>query len=132
MPKSNIEYDGSQFVILVEDDPALRNALTFAFETEGYGVRAYADAEALLAAPFEVGRLCLVIDEKLPGLCGLDLLSRLRDAGVTTPAILITTRPAAITRRRAAAAGVEIVEKPLLGGALARMVCAAFARDGAI
>jgi FixJ family two-component response regulator len=114
-------------VVLVEDDPAVLSALTFAFETDGYAVRACADAEDLLASPPDGTRFCLVIDEKLPGLSGLDLLARLRARGVDAPAILITTRPNDPTRRRAAAAGVEIVEKPLLGDALPRMVRAAFA-----
>lgn len=109
-------------VILVEDDPAVLGALAFAFETDGYAVRACTDAESLLASPPTDERLCLIVDYKLPGLSGLDLVASLRGIGVAAPAILITTNPPDLTRRRAAAAGVAIVEKPLLGDALPNMV----------
>jgi FixJ family two-component response regulator len=115
-------------VVLVEDDPAVLHALTFAFETEGYDVDAFARAEDVLEhLPLGAG-LCLVIDERLPRLLGLDLLALLRERGVSAPAIIITSNPPDHTRRRAAAAGVEIVEKPLMGDLLAQKVRAALAQ----
>lgn len=109
-------------LVIVDDDPAVRHALSFAFDTAGVGVVSYATAEAALAAP-DVGRWrCLVLDQQLPGASGLDLLDRLRARGVTAPAILITTHPSRETKRRANAAGVEIVEKPLLGDQLVERV----------
>jgi FixJ family two-component response regulator len=115
-------------VVLVEDDPAVLHALAFAFETEGYDVDAFARAEDVLERLPLGGGLCLVIDEKLPRLMGLDLLALLRERGVSAPAIIITSNPPDHTRRRAAAAGVEIVEKPLMGDVLAQKVRAALAR----
>lgn len=110
-------------LVLVDDDPALLHALSFAFETEGYDVRAFADAESLLADPeTSRGSVCLVLDQKLPGMSGLALLAALRARNVAAPAILITTNPPAAVRREARAAGVEIVEKPLLDGVLANKV----------
>jgi FixJ family two-component response regulator len=61
---------------------------------------------------------CLVIDQKLPGLSGLGLVDELRRRDVSAPVILITTGPTAQVRREAAAAGIAIVEKPLIGDAL--------------
>jgi len=107
---------------VVDDDPAVLQALTFAFETAGWHVAAFASAEAALSAPNAADWRCLILDQKLPGLSGLDLLERLRARAVVAPALLITTHPSAETRRRALAAGVEIVEKPLLDDALARKV----------
>jgi FixJ family two-component response regulator len=98
------------------------NALSFAFETDGYQVRACRDGAALLAQPPIEPDTCLVLDERLAGRSGLDLLALLRARGVAAPAILITTRPNAETRARAANAGVTIVEKPLLGDVLAHKV----------
>jgi FixJ family two-component response regulator len=107
----------------VDDDPALLHALSFAFETEGYDVRAFGDAESLLAdAATPHGSLCLVLDQKLPGMSGLALIAALRARDVAAPAILITSNPNALLRREARAAGVEIVEKPLLDGVLASKV----------
>ncbi|PZO53857.1 MAG: hypothetical protein DCF16_06055 [Alphaproteobacteria bacterium] len=107
---------------LVDDDPAVRHALSFAFETAGITVATFADAESALAAPDQGAWRCLVLDQKLPRMSGLDLLERLRAAGVIVPSILITTHPSRETRARALAAGVEIVEKPLLDNQLSRMV----------
>lgn len=116
-------------LVLVDDDSALLHALSFAFETEGYDVRAFADAESLLAdAEAHHVSLCLVLDQKLPGMSGLALLTALRARNVAAPAILITSNPTAALRREARAAGVEIVEKPLLDGVLASKVREAVAR----
>lgn len=109
-------------LLLIEDDPAVLSALTFAFETEGYRVVAFRNATAVLAAPHTERAACLVIDYRLPDLSGLQVLSQLRARGIDAPALLITTHPSAELRREATAANVEIVEKPLLGDVLAAKV----------
>jgi len=109
-------------LIVVDDDPHVRHALQFAFETDGYEVSAYGRGEDLLAASPFGGTTCLVIDERLPGISGLETVARLRALGFTAPAILITTHPTPSTITRAAAANVGIVEKPLVGDALASRV----------
>lgn len=109
-------------LVLVDDDPAVRHALGFAFETAGVRVHTFADAEAVLNVHDRTAWSCLVLDQKLPGMSGLDLLERLRAAGVEAPTILITTHPTRITRQRALEAGVEIVEKPLLDNQLSKKV----------
>lgn len=108
-------------VALVEDDEAVLKALKFAFEVEGYVVHASANAEAMLGqAP--TGCVCFVLDLKLPGMSGLDLYDRLRANGQTAPAILITTHPPKAVLARAAQAGVQVMEKPLLGQKLTEAV----------
>jgi len=107
---------------VVDDDPAVRHALSFAFETAGIPVATFADAEMALASSQRHLWRCLILDQKLPRMSGLDLLARLRSAGVTAPSILITTHPSHSTRARASAAGVEIIEKPLLDDQLAQKV----------
>jgi FixJ family two-component response regulator len=104
-------------LILVDDDTAVLSALKFAFEVEGFEVRAYRDAESLLGEPDFPGCGCMVLDYKLPGLNGLELLARIRARGVELPAVLITT-PTATVRAQAAAAHVALVEKPLLTSTL--------------
>lgn len=104
-------------LILVDDDVAVLSALKFLFEVEGFDVRAYANAESLLSERNIPDAGCLVLDYRLPGLNGLELLGKLRGRGVTLPAVLITT-PTPLVREKAAAAGVPMVEKPLLTGAL--------------
>lgn len=107
---------------LVDDDAAVRGAVAFDFETAGYRVVAFPDAESALVAPNPHLWRCLILDHRLPGMSGLDLLDELRLRSVRAPAVLITSNPSATTRARALAQGVQIVEKPLLGGVLAERV----------
>ncbi|HEY9219585.1 MAG TPA: response regulator [Phenylobacterium sp.] len=105
-------------VLLVDDDRALRNALTFSLELDGFEVLPFDSAEALLAAPLPDRGACLVLDERLPGMGGMAALAQLRARCVELPALLITSNPVASLRRAAAEAGVVIVEKPLFGDVL--------------
>ena len=117
-------------VVLVDDDPAVTQAVQFSFDLEGLDVRGYRDGESLLAEGEPPGDGCLILDLHLPGMDGLELLERLRLRGVRTPAVLITTNPRAHVRNRAAAAGVPIIEKPLLTDALLTTVRGAIAHRG--
>jgi two-component system, LuxR family, response regulator FixJ len=105
-------------VLVIDDDPAVRNSLKFALEVEGFAVRAYHAAADLLRDPELPADGCLVIDYKLPEMNGLDLLVELRKRKIDLPAILITTHPSSEVRRRAALAGVSLIEKPLLSDTL--------------
>jgi FixJ family two-component response regulator len=51
----------------------------------------------------------------MPAMNGLELVARLRDRGLGMPAILVSGHSNDNLRRRAAAAGVTILEKPFLG-----------------
>lgn len=106
------------WVILVDDDPAVARAIEFSFGLEGIRVSAYPDAAKALASRRLSQAGCLVLDYQLPDMDGLQLLQRLRDGGVTAPAILITTHPKRAVLERARAAGAPIIEKPLLTDAL--------------
>jgi FixJ family two-component response regulator len=112
------ECDRASLVIVVDDDDAVRNSLKFALEVEGFAVHLYAGGAELLDSP-ELGNCaCLVIDQNMPGMSGLDTVRQLRDRNVSVPAILITGHLSAFLRARAFAAGIGVVEKPLLGNAL--------------
>ena len=115
------------YLVVVDDDPHVLGALRFAFETEGYEVRTCGSGEELLACPPSEPHTCLIVDERLPGISGLEAISQLRSLGIRAPAILITTHPSLPVRLRAATAKVEIVEKPLLDATLGQKVRAALA-----
>ena len=114
-------------VIVVDDDAAVRGSLKFALEIEGFAVRAYAKGDDLMSDATLSDCACLVIDQKLPGMAGIDVVAALRRRRIATPAILITSHPTSNLRERAAQAGISIVEKPLLGNALIDRVRAAVA-----
>jgi len=114
-------------VIVVDDDAAVRGSLKFALEIEGFAVRAYAKGDDLMGDAALSECACLIIDQKLPGMTGIDVVAALRRQRIATPAILITSHPTDILQARAAQAGIPIVEKPLLGNALIDRVRAAVA-----
>jgi FixJ family two-component response regulator len=105
-------------VLIIEDDPAVRNSLKFALEVEGFWVRAYQTGGELLRDVDIPADGCLVIDYKLLEINGLDLLVELRRRKIDLPAILITTHPSPAVRDRAARAGMPLIEKPLLNDML--------------
>jgi FixJ family two-component response regulator len=99
-------------VFILDDDDAVRSALKFALEIEGYRVAAFANLLDFLAQPRSTWD-CLIIDHRLPVVSGLDLVEHLQKAAPAPRSILITSNPNAALRARAGAAGVPIVEKPL-------------------
>ena len=112
-------------ILIVDDDAALRSALTFSLELEGFAVETFESGEALVARGPVPDPGCLVLDYHLPGMDGLALLALLRARGVALPALIITSLPTRSLAARAAAAGAAIIEKPLLCDALAAAIRAA-------
>jgi two-component system response regulator FixJ len=103
---------------IVDDEPAVRNSLKFSLEIEGLAVAVFAGANELLRERDLSRFRCLVVDQNMPGLKGLDLVAELRCRQVPVPIILITSNPSKALAARAETAGVPIVEKPLLGNTL--------------
>lgn len=112
-------------VVLVDDDSALRLALTFMLELDGFAVTALESGEALLQAALPPAPVCLVLDQNMGGLTGLEALAALRAKDVRMPALLITSHPRPSIRDTAALLGAVIVEKPLLGDSLNAAINAA-------
>jgi two-component system response regulator FixJ len=105
-------------ILLADADPAVRSALKFVLELQGFEVEAFGSGKALVQGVAGRSQGCLVIDQHLDGRDGLSLLARLRQRGVRLPAVLTATNPTRQLKDRAAAAGTVLVEKPLLGDAL--------------
>lgn len=120
------EWGSSEPVLLiVDDDAAVLNSMKFSLELEGFAVRLYGNAEALLNEPDLPEFGCLLIDYAMPGMNGLELLAELRSRNVTLPAILISGHPSPTLRQRAFDAGIAFIEKPVLESGLAETVRAA-------
>ena len=105
-------------ILIVEDDEAVRASLTFALELDGFAVDVFRSGEDLLQNGSVVTASCAVLDERLPGLSGLQTLGRIRQSRPGLPGIIITSHPSGALRQAASNAGAPIVEKPLQAATL--------------
>jgi two-component system, LuxR family, response regulator FixJ len=64
-------------IFVVDDDPAVRDALRVVFELEGYRVSAFPDGVSFLAATRSRTPGCVLLDVHMPGRSGLDILNEL-------------------------------------------------------
>jgi two-component system, LuxR family, response regulator FixJ len=108
----------SSLIIVVDDDDAVRNSLKFSLEVEGFAVRLFADGAEVLDAPELARCACLVIDQNMRGMSGLETVRKLRDRHVAVPAILISGGVSKAIHKTARDAGIDVIEKPIHGNAL--------------
>jgi FixJ family two-component response regulator len=113
-------------ILVVDDDTAVRDSLKFLMEVEGFEVHAYANGNELLNEDSLPSSSCLVVDYHMPGIDGLGVVAVLRDRRISIPAILMTANPDENMRKQAAAAGIPVIEKSLLGTCLLDSVHEAF------
>ena len=85
-------------VLVVEDDPAVRDSLERSLGFEGYAVVTAADGEAALRAVGEHRPDAVLLDLGLPRLGGVEVCRRLRAAGDRTPVLMLTARDATSDR----------------------------------
>jgi two-component system response regulator RegX3 len=84
-------------ILVVEDEPAIAQAVEYALEAEGFQVDAIDDGAEALAAAREDGYDLLVLDLMLPGLSGAEVCRRLRlDSAV--PIVMLTAKDAELDR----------------------------------
>jgi two-component system, LuxR family, response regulator FixJ len=115
-------------IMVVDDDGALLNALTFGIEIEGYTVLPFASAESVLDLDPLPDVSCVIVDHRLPRMDGLYLVEVMRMRGLTAPAILMTSHPGPSLRARCGSQRIPIVEKPLLRDELSVAIHAAIGR----
>ncbi|WP_293765493.1 sigma-54 dependent transcriptional regulator [uncultured Aquitalea sp.] len=100
-------------ILYVEDDPAVRMANSQTLELAGLPVKALPDAESALAVLRHEDRVVILSDVRLPGLSGLELLERAKQADAELPVILVTGHgdiAMAVAAMRAGA--YDFIEKP--------------------
>jgi two-component system response regulator RegX3 len=84
-------------VLVVDDEPAITDAVQYALETEGFDVDVRMDGEAALAATREHRYDVVVLDLMLPKLSGLEVCRRLR-AESDVPILILSARDAEVDR----------------------------------
>lgn len=116
-------------VVVVEDDPTLRDTLAMTLEAHGYSVERLADANSLLdhvaARPPDL----VILDVMLPGLDGLSACRALRTAGIDTPVLMLSARGGDLDKIVGLEAGADdYVTKPFSTGELLARVRAMLRR----
>ena len=95
-------------IAVVDDDPAIREAMDDLIMSFGYECRLFVSAEQFLESKQQADIDCIVVDVKMPGLSGIELQSELNRRGNHPPMIFVTSYRDERTRNAA-----------LNGGALA-------------
>ena len=115
---SMTQQDG-RAVCIVDDDASLRRSLRNLLTSVGLRVMTFESAEAFLESADRAMVGCLVLDVRMGGMSGIDLLRRLTATGSRTPVIIVTAHADDETRRRALEAGAAaFLEKPVRTAAL--------------
>ncbi len=94
-------------VLVVDDEPAVRQALQRALTFEGYEVRLAADGHAALDSLLHEPAEAILLDVAMPGIDGLEVCRRLRAAGDRTPILMLTARHATADRVSGLDAGAD-------------------------
>src|ERR1700759_2046662 len=104
-----MDRDNASIVAVVDDDNDVGDVLGGLLETMGHQVEIYrSGADFLASARFDcLG--CLVVDQNMPSMTGLQMLERLSERGVDIPTLLITGIADAEIERHATALGVMTV-----------------------
>jgi FixJ family two-component response regulator len=117
-------------VIVIDDDPAMREALDGLLRSVDMNVRPFDSVRAFLDAGSLEGPCCLVLDVRLPGQSGLDLQDLLARSGVHIPIIFITGHAdVPMTVRAMKAGAIEFLEKPFREQGLLDAIQVAIEKD---
>ena len=79
-------------ILIVEDEPALREGLADLLRGEGFIVEAVADGESALVRGSDPSVDLLLLDLMLPGLDGVEVCKRLRELRPALPILMLTAR----------------------------------------
>ncbi|MBV9489797.1 MAG: response regulator [Verrucomicrobia bacterium] len=110
-------------ILIIDDEPNVRLNFRLALEVEGYAVIEAASAaaarEKLLGELFDLA----ILDLRMPGMDGLELLAQMREEGMATPVIIVTAHGSVPDAVRAMKLGaIDFLEKPLRPAELRRLV----------
>ena len=120
-------------IYVIDDDDAVRQSLEFLLKTAGMTVRGFEHAKAFLDILPQVQHGCVITDVRMPGMSGIDLLSRLKDTNPELPVIVITGHGDISLAVEAMKIGaIDFLEKPFDDDQLIAAVRAALNRDAGV
>ncbi len=100
-------------IFVMDDDAAVREALSVALQEDGYDVICFADGAALLSLARTRIPVCIFLELRNPGRLGLDILRRLRAENYPAPVFVMSGQgdiPTAVESIRSGA--LDFIEKP--------------------
>jgi two-component system response regulator FlrC len=115
LPSSPTSFSAS--ILLIDDDPGIRELIVDLLQQSGYHCLAVAEAETGLQLLGQHDWDLVISDVNLPGLSGLDVLASLRQHDADLPVLLITGFPGEVERGLVGAA-TAILIKPFAVTAL--------------
>jgi len=118
-------------VFIVDDEEAIRSALSLLMESVGLKAENFASSQEYLDQ-FDASKPgCLILDVRMPGISGLDLQARLSAEKIHPPIIIITGHGDVPMAVRAVTAGaVDFIEKPFNNQSMLDSVHRALELDG--
>lgn len=109
----------TRVVSIVDDDASLRRSLRNLLTSVGLSVETFASAEDFLRSVERETTACLVLDLRMAGMSGLDLLRQLAVTGSRIPVVVLTAHGDDEARQRALEGGaVAFLGKPFRADAL--------------
>lgn len=102
-----------QSIFVVDDDSAVRNSLKSLLEHNGWTARTFATGDSFVAAIEADWNGCALVDIRMPGLDGLEVLSEIAARKIHLPVVIITGHgdvPVAVEAMKRGA--VDFIEKP--------------------
>lgn len=117
-------------VFIVDDDDAVRHCISVMCGLAGLPCETFADGEAFMSAYLPTRPGCLVVDQRMPGMSGLELLQWMSAQVQPLPVIVITGHgdvPVAVNAFRGGA--LDFLEKPFADEYFLQRVREAFERD---
>ena len=102
----------SDRILVVDDEPAIVDAVSYALRSSGFEVDTFGDGESALEAARTDSYDVLVLDVRLPGLSGIEICRRLRSES-DVPILILTAMDAEVDRVLGLEAGADdYVTKP--------------------
>ena len=117
-------------VLVIDDDPSVRNGLTLLFRSVGFETRAFGSALEFVQSKLPDVPSCLVLDVRLPGQSGLEFQAELVKANIHIPIIFMTGHgDIPMTVRAMKGGAVDFLAKPFRDQDILDAVATAIERD---
>jgi len=110
-------------IYIVDDDPAVRDALSVVFDMEGFVVETFSDGDTFIQSAQKAQPACVILDVHMPGRSGIDILKALNGENYPAPIFIISGQgdiPMAVEAIRNGA--FDFIEKPFTADAVVERI----------